>query len=226
MALDDSPRIRQARKLARKQGSRVPADRILIVSEGSKTEPQYFNEIRNALRLPTTNICAMPGDYGTSPDQVVNYAKNLFINGNEHLKIQPKSFEKVYVVFDRDEHEHYHKGLTLADSNNNKKLRNDQKNAIEFKAIASVPNFEIWFLLHFEDCHAPMHRDEVINKLKEYLHNYEKGQVGHYQHTKDNLHSATSRAELLALQTTAWDGTKLYTDVHLLVEVLTNLKTQ
>jgi len=75
MALDNSPRIRQAKKLARKQGKLVPADRILIVSEGSKTEPQYFNEIRNALRLPTANVCVMPSDYGTSPDQVYSSGK-------------------------------------------------------------------------------------------------------------------------------------------------------
>jgi len=123
MARDNSPRIRQAKKLARKQGKRLPADRILIVSEGSKTEPQYFEEIRQALRLPTTSICMLPSDFGTSPDQVVEYAMEIFQNGDAHKKILPKSFEKVYVVFDRDEHEHYFDALKLVKTSQQKKLK-------------------------------------------------------------------------------------------------------
>ncbi len=224
MALDNHPRIRQAKKLARKLGNRAPADRILIVSEGSKTEPKYFEEIRKTLRLQTANIRVMPSNYGTSPNQVVNFAKDLFIYGNKHLKIRPRSFEKVYAIFDRDDHDRYHEGLTLAESYNTQKLRNDQRQPIEFKAIASVPNFELWLLLHFEDRHSPMHRDEVIDRLKSHLHNYEKGQDGHYQNTKEHFQRAKARAEVLATQTTAWDGNELYTDIHLLVEVLISLK--
>ncbi len=46
MARDNSPRERQKKQLERKQGRRAGYDRILIVSEGSKTEPNYFSEIR------------------------------------------------------------------------------------------------------------------------------------------------------------------------------------
>jgi len=56
MARDNHPKIRQANKMKRKLGARKGADRILIVSEGSKTEPKYFNEIRVDLRLSTANI--------------------------------------------------------------------------------------------------------------------------------------------------------------------------
>jgi len=36
------------------------------------------------------------------------------------------------------------------------KLRYDSNDCVSFKAIASVPCFELWLLLHFEDVHAPL----------------------------------------------------------------------
>ena len=51
MARDNSPKVRQREQLKRKQNQRASYERILIVSEGSKTEPLYFNEIRCEYRL-------------------------------------------------------------------------------------------------------------------------------------------------------------------------------
>ena len=133
MARDNHPRTRQANKLARRQGKRATADRILVVSEGSKTEPEYFEEIRKSLRLPTANVHVMPSEYGTPPDQVVQFAKDLFLKGNEHLKIKPKAFEKVYAVFDRDDHDRYHNALSQSQIITRTNLRNDLNKKIEFK---------------------------------------------------------------------------------------------
>lgn len=55
MARDNSPWERQRKQLERKLNRRASYDRILIVSEGSKTEPNYFREIRAAHRLQTAN---------------------------------------------------------------------------------------------------------------------------------------------------------------------------
>ena len=56
MARDHSPQERQRKQLERKQGQRAGYHRILIVSEGSKTEPNYFREIRAAYRLHTAHV--------------------------------------------------------------------------------------------------------------------------------------------------------------------------
>jgi hypothetical protein len=56
MGHDNAPRERQRQQLERKQGRRAAYDRILIVSEGSKTEPLYFGEIRAACKLHTANV--------------------------------------------------------------------------------------------------------------------------------------------------------------------------
>jgi hypothetical protein len=76
MGKDDQPKYRQAaRELRRRAAQRQPADRLLIVCEGAKTEPLYLGEIRQALRLPTANVQVQPAAYGTEPLHVVNYAE-------------------------------------------------------------------------------------------------------------------------------------------------------
>ena len=97
MARDNSPKIRQKRQLERKRANLASHDRILIVSEGSKTEPNYFNEIRSFYRLSTANIEVRRSELGTAPIQVVEYAQSLFEQGDSHKKIQPRAFEQVFL---------------------------------------------------------------------------------------------------------------------------------
>ena len=62
MARDNSPWERQRKQLERKLNRRASYDRILIVSEGSKTEPNYFREIRATNRLHTANVEVQPSE--------------------------------------------------------------------------------------------------------------------------------------------------------------------
>jgi len=220
---DNQPKARQAVKLARKKASRASYDRILIVSEGSKTEPLYFNEIRSSYRLHSANVQVWPSAYGTQPLQVVEYAENLFQNGDAVKGVRALEFEQVYAVFDRDDHTTYHAALGKAASLNGK-LINDLEEPVRFEAIASVPCFELWLLLHYEEILAPMHRDTVYERLRHYLPEYEKGQGGHFEATHANLKDATRRAAQIAGLANAHDGVAPYTDVHSLVALLTGLK--
>ena len=224
MGKDNQPKARQTKQLARKSGRREGYDRILIVSEGRKTEPLYLNEIRTKYRLSTTNVQVQHSQYGTSPLQVVEYAEHLLKNGDENKYIEPHAFEQVFVVFDRDDHITYHQALSKAAALNGK-LRNDLKQPVSVQAIVSVPCFELWLLLHFEDILAPMHRDVVYQRLRQYLPNYDKGQVGYYQQTCNYSSAAYQRAEQLAQLTNAHNGVEPYTDMHRLVTLLTTLKT-
>lgn len=202
MARDNSPKERQKKQLERKLSRRASYDRILIVSEGSKTEPNYFSEIRAAYRLHTANVEVRPSELGSAPIQVVQYARDLFEDGDRHKNIQPRAFEQVYAVFDRDDHESYFKALRLAESLDGK-LKNDTKQFIRFKAVASVPCFELWLLLHYEDIQAPLHRDQVMRRLKHYIPGYEKGAGRAFATTRERLAVAIQRAEILATKFTA-----------------------
>jgi len=218
--IDRAPRTRQAKKLARKQGKRKSADRILIVSEGSKTEPHYFAEIRSELKLRTADIRILPCAYGTSPRQVVEYAKDLFVDGNPHTGINAKAFERVYAVFDRDTHDSYNQALSLVDQLNKRNLKNDNRIAVEFIAAPSVLCFELWLLLHYEDCINPIQVDDVINHLKIHIPDYEKGDGGYYAKTKDKIDAARGRANSLSKSTTQWNGVEPYTAIAGLVDKL------
>lgn len=223
MGRDHSPRVRQAAQLARKKARRDSYDRILIVSEGSKTEPLYFGEIRQHFKLQTANVQVQPSALGTQPLQVVEYAEQLFVNGDASKGIQPRAFEQVYAVFDRDDHSTYHAALAKSAALGNK-LRNDLGASVKFEAIASVPCFELWMLLHFEDVLAPLHRTEVQQRLSQHLPGYAKGQPGHFPATRIHLAQATQRAMQLAQSNTAFEGSQPFTDIHRLVRLLTDLK--
>ena len=67
-------------------------------------------------------------------------------------------------MFDRDDHASYFNALELAASLDDR-LRNDNKRPVAFKAIASVPSFEPWLLLHDEDIQAPT--EAVHPRLRE-----------------------------------------------------------
>ena len=223
MARDNSPRERQREQLERKRGRRASYDRILIVSEGSKTEPNYFREIRATHRLHTANIEVQHSELGTSPIQVVQYAKELFENGDRYKQIQRRAFEQIYAVFDRDDHDSYVEALNLAKSLDGK-LRNDNRHPVKFEAIASVPSFEIWLLLHYENIQSPIHRDEVMRRLRQHVPEYEKGASNIFSMTRGRLDAATERAGYLAARFCAYDEPEPYTAIAELVTLLTSLR--
>lgn len=223
MGRDNQAKDRQLRRKAAKEARRASYARILIVTEGSKTEPLYLEEIRAAHQLHSANVEVQPGQMGTAPIQVVRYAQLLFNEGDLYKGIRPKSFDQVYAVFDRDEHDSYFNALSLAQSLDGK-LRNDDRRPVSFKAIASVPSFELWLLLHYEDIQAPIHRDEVMNRLKQHIPGYDKGAGGAFATTRDRLQTATLRAQALAVKFNAYTDPEPFTALLELVTLLTTLR--
>ncbi len=170
MGRDNQPKERHARALARKKANRAGYDRILIISEGEKTEPLYFEEIRQHYRLHTTNMRVMKGAYGTTPQQVVDLARD------ECLKTQ--EWEQAFCVFDRDDHPKANFDNAIASAAAlDKKYRNELKQPIRFTAIPSIPCFELWLLLHFDCVTQECHRNEVysLQRQPDHLPGYDKG---------------------------------------------------
>lgn len=128
-----SVRGRSARELGRSKPTEIARDRILIVCEGSKTEPHYFEGARINYRLTATDVEICGKECGSAPISVVNYALVKF-NDNKGL------YKHVFCVFDRDQHESYEEALAL--------VHKYSKNG--FHAIHSIPSFEFWLLLHFK----------------------------------------------------------------------------
>ena len=232
MAQDNSAKIRQERKLDRKKPRLPDYERILIVSEGSKTEPLYFKEVINAsYPRKARRMVVLSHSSGTTPFQVVESARKFFEDGDGKT-IEQCAFDRVFAVFDRDDHLTYEQALSAA---RKMELLNDNNKPIEFCAIASVPSFELWLLLHYEEIHWPLHRDEVLRRLKSKMlekHHlrYEKSMEGIYEITKAEFDTARARARHLSGKNypekdddkpcNAYYGDVPYTDVYLLVDLL------
>jgi len=225
MGRDNSPENRRIRKLERKQAAFQKFDRILIVSEGSKTEPNYLREIMRCYRVPSATYCILPSQYGTSPKQVVEFARDIFLYGDPRQRIKPRSFERIYALFDRDEHKSYHDALKLSENFIHTPLINDMDEKVLFRAIASVPNFELWLLSHYKLVREPISRKEVVRELKKYIKNYEKGQKGYFDLTKHLLEVAFKNIAILVKNTNAFDGNMPYSDMGGLVKFLVNIKS-
>jgi RloB-like protein len=213
MAKND--RLRGYKALRRRPGTRPTYDRILIVCEGRKTECNYFNEIRQRFRISSAHVHIIPSEFGTDPKSVVKSAEEAF---QRNLK----SFERVYVVFDRDEHLEYANAIHMATARNGT-FRNDEKKPVMFEAIVSVPCFEFWLLLHFLDVKHFLHRDEVFQELRRHILDYEKGMSDVFQRTEPLLSTAAKRAVLLKETFERIPGDEPYTDVHELVQFLLKL---
>ena len=95
-------KARRAKDLARRKSSRAPCDRVLIVCEGAKTEPNYLRELIDCLKLSSTNV-EVDGDSGSSPISVVRHAKRRYREERD----KGDAFDRVFCVFDKDTHTTY-----------------------------------------------------------------------------------------------------------------------
>jgi hypothetical protein len=143
----------------------------------------------------------------------------------EETFLETKAFERVYAVFDRDDHESYHDALARAQALDGK-YRNDERQAVVFKAVPSVPCFELWLLLHYEEVHSFYHRTDILDHLRRHIAGYQKGTTGVYQLTEPHIELAVQRAQRLQTRFRAATGTDPFTGVGELVELLRSIRRE
>lgn len=212
----------------RRNANRKPYDHVLIVCEGEKTEPFYFEEMRVHLDLDSANI-KIDGSCDSSPKSVVEYAQELFFKE----RVKAGNYDRVFCVFDRDQHETFNYALDKINSIN-VGLKNEGYSEVDvFMATRSIPAFEYWFLLHFTPSTKPYSPvgtksvgDQVIDDLKIYLPNYEKKQKGIYKYSIDNglIEGAKAHSKRIFENSKSTGDIDPSTNVHDLVEYLENLK--
>lgn len=134
--------IRERRKLQ-------PRRPILIVCEGQKTEPNYFDGVRMELRLQTLRVEIVRAR-GTDPRSVVQHAIDRKADLREQLGDDPEA----WAVFDRDQHQarKLHEAWNLACVHG-------------IRSAFSNPCFELWYLLHFVDQRASLSRQTARREL-------------------------------------------------------------
>lgn len=208
---------RAAKDLARRDSKRAPYDSVLIVCEGEKTEVNYFKNLIEVQRLNTANIEVTSCAKGTAPITIVNYAI-------AQAKKRPY-LDKVYCVFDRDDHSSFNQALQkIADLQS-------KKNKIKFFAITSTPCFEIWPLLHFKYTTKQFTRtqnnsggDNLIAELRSHLPDYQKNITDLYERLKAHLTTAFKNAERLREDNAITENKNPSTDVDQLVKYFVNIE--
>jgi len=138
------PKHRNINSYKRRQGSKEPRKSILIVSEGSKTEPIYFNSLKRNLQLSMAEVKVV-GE-GAAPITVVDRAIELRKERTRlaRMSLTKAAYEVVYCVVDVE--------APIAESLSRAVVKARDNN---LEIVLSNPCFEYWYILHFRKTGAP-----------------------------------------------------------------------
>jgi len=190
------------------QGRREGRQRFLIVCEGEKTEPEYFDPYRASASVIQLDIRGAAGD----PVRVVHKAQQ------EHAKAahRREPYDQIWCVFDRDD---------VPPNRFNQAL--NEAAQLGFHVAYSNQAFELWYLLHFHFVNTAPTRRDYVAKLNALLPDgYAKNSRTLYPRLLDKQPTAIQFAQrLLALYPTpnpARDDPS--TTVHLLIQQLNRFR--
>lgn len=177
-------RRHQSRREARRKPSVEVKERILIVSEGKVTEPQYLRQFANHCRNSLVEI-EIVGGQGV-PKTVVEQAIKRRQDSADLASRENDdnlSFDAVWCIFDADEHPAIPKAFQLA-----------QQQGLEI--AYSNPCIELWLLLHFQEQPGMQDRHKIQEMLKKHLPHYDK-KVDFARYYAADYAKAKQRAERL-----------------------------
>jgi hypothetical protein len=176
--------------------------RILIVCEGAKTEPNYFNKFPH----PPSSVVVVKG-IGKNTETLVREAISL------REKADSK-YDQVWCVFDRD---------SFPAVNFNAALQMAKARGIE--VAYSNEAFELWYLLHFCYFDTGISRKQYKDLLSRHLgYKYTKNSQNMFEQLCPHQKKAIQNAKRLLSQyrpNPAKDNPS--TTVHILVERLNRL---
>lgn len=176
MGSDDLFKKRKGVKKKRKENIRKRAPyRYLIVCEGKKTEPNYFEGIKRKIEIKYRNKIDVKYKIeldiqgtGRNTEDLVDYAKKL-------KSLSEIPYGHTWVVFDKDD---------FTNEQFNNAIRKAQNSNIDI--AWSNEAIELWFVLHFEYLNTAIHRYEYIKKLNQHF-KAKNVNCGKYQKNLDNI---------------------------------------
>jgi hypothetical protein len=151
------------------RNKRIPKGKVInptffVFCEG-ETEEAYISYLRTKYRLPILIDAKIAGNRITDK-YIHNYKKNKA----NHPK------DKIFLLYDLDVPEMLGKLQAI-------------KNTV---LLTSNPNFELWYLLHTQEQKAAITSDSCLQKLKQHLPNYNKGEFN--KELKNMIEEGQSKA--------------------------------
>lgn len=177
---------------------------FLIVCEGSKTEPEYFE----AFDVPRDVVRIDVARGGGAPKQIVLEA----VKRQKDARQKGMPFDQVWCVFDRDD---------IGEEDFNTAYREVQKRG--FHLAYTNQAFELWYLLHFDYHNTGIGRSTYKQRLTARLgYTYRKNDPGMYAALVSRQQTAINFANKLLEEYDEPDpaNDNPSTTVHLLVQEL------
>lgn len=134
----------------------ISPEKHLILCEGTKTEPNYFQEIKERINnkyRDKINIDVCPSGKGRL--DLLNQAKQKV----ENSKV---NYNHVWLVYDKDDF-----NKDEFDNTVYKIQAINKESDTQYHALWSNQCVEVWFLLHFIDLKVDVNREEYIKKINE-----------------------------------------------------------
>lgn len=153
-------------------GIREVRQRFLLVCEGERTEPKYFQ----AFQVPGLVV-----DVKHARERMVD-----LIEEARRLSMQDE-YDQVWCVFDRDDFpsDHIHRAIDLA-------------KRYGFGVAFSNQAFELWYLLHFDYHNTALTRQDYCDRLTRNLgYAYEKNSMTMYDQLQTRQETAIRNAKRL-----------------------------
>ena len=146
----------------------------LIVTEGTKTEPKYFEAVKRFINSNHREHIQL--EISGIGDNTVN----LFQRAKDLADKSLNGYRHVWIVYDTDDFPPEHINLVVS------LCENASSEERTFHAVWSNQCIELWFLLHFCFMQSDIHRTEYFEKLSEHL---QKLELGDYQKNRDDMYA-------------------------------------
>ncbi len=195
--------------------------RMLIVTEGTKTEPYYLKILADRINGAASRISRTPRviveveGTGRNTSGLYRYLEDNY--GSPELGV----YKEIWLVYDKDDFPN--------DRFDNAAFKAKETKNSKFNVAWSNQSFELWLLWHYQDYGSSNHRKDYIKNLKKYVAKYDKGDKAVYEKiiNEGDIKTAIKRAkqqekrykELGVTVPSKMDGCSM---VYLLVEELLN----
>ena len=183
MGTDNLFKKRKAKLAERKKELRAPKpNSFLIVSEGEKTEPLYFDGLAKHINDKYGDSISVEKPLiktkGEGKCTVSLVEETSRIVSRSHL-----IYSQVWVVFDKDDFQDFDEAVSLAEARG-------------FRAAWSNQSFEYWIYLHFHYTDSALHRDDWVKKLSDLLKKTNVCEKGYQKNDPDVFRFATTIGSL------------------------------
>ena len=172
----------------RKSKGKTMKPNFFVFCEG-KSEVAYISHLRSQYRVPIQLI----------PKKSNSNISVRYIENCKRKYVATKN-DKTFLMFDLDVDGMLEHLQSIPDA----------------ALLVSNPCIELWYLLHFEECHAELNQNDCIERLKKHLEHYTKGTLtlSEKQQLSEKTSEATARAKVL--ETYDNPSTTIYKMIELL----------